>query len=279
MTGTYVVGNTSVALGSDEALFTWSDKLQEGNLTFTVFDENGNPVTDYPGLEVFSPYNFDPKATTTTLDDMVSSIENLRPSYTPPDPVPDQYFQAAIQDGRLQVSINQAAYPDYTFAITADTTGLAAALGLNTFFTGDNAESIAVNDALGANLNLINSGRLNTYGDINPGDNQTAREIAALSAKAVSIATIWNKSTSQPLTEYYGTLVARVGSATSGAKYTAASETAIAQDLYDRQEEIRGVNLDEEMANLIKFQASYKAAAKLITTADEMLQTLLSLKQ
>jgi flagellar hook-associated protein 1 FlgK len=33
------------------------------------------------------------------------------------------------------------------------------------------------------------------------------------------------------------------------------------------------------MSNLIKFQASYKAAAKLITTADEMLQTLLSLKQ
>ena len=33
------------------------------------------------------------------------------------------------------------------------------------------------------------------------------------------------------------------------------------------------------MTSLIKFQHSYTAAAKLITTADEMLQTLLSLKQ
>ena len=72
--------------------------------------------------------------------------------------------------------------------------------------------------------------------------------------------------------------MARVGADTASAKYTAATETAVAQDLYDRQEEISGVNLDEEMTNLIKFQASYKAAAKLITTADEMLQTLLSMK-
>jgi flagellar hook-associated protein 1 FlgK len=38
------------------------------------------------------------------------------------------------------------------------------------------------------------------------------------------------------------------------------------------------VNLDEEMSDLIKYQASYTAAAKLITTADQMLQTILSLK-
>jgi len=37
-----------------------------------------------------------------------------------------------------------------------------------------------------------------------------------------------------------------------------------------------GVSLDEEMANLIKFQHAYSAAAKLITTSDEMLRTLLN---
>ena len=94
----------------------------------------------------------------------------------------------------------------------------------------------------------------------------------------MSIRTTWNASTRQTLSEYYGNLVARVGADTASAKYTAATETAVAQDLHDRQEEISGVNLDEEMTNLIKFQASYKAAAKLITTADEMLQTLLSMK-
>ena len=39
------------------------------------------------------------------------------------------------------------------------------------------------------------------------------------------------------------------------------------------------MNLDEEMTNLIKFQHAYTAAAKLITTAESMLQVLLGLKQ
>ena len=50
-------------------------------------------------------------------------------------------------------------------------------------------------------------------------------------------------------------------------------------DLEDQVSSVTGVNLDEEMANLIKYQHSYTAAAKLITTADQMLQTLLGLKE
>ncbi len=55
--------------------------------------------------------------------------------------------------------------------------------------------------------------------------------------------------------------------------------TSLTTDLEDRVTSVTGVNLDEEMSNLIKYQHSYTAAAKLITTADQMLQTLLGLKQ
>ena len=41
---------------------------------------------------------------------------------------------------------------------------------------------------------------------------------------------------------------------------------------------ISGVDTNEELTNLIRFQASYGAAAKIITTVDEMLDTLLTLK-
>ncbi|MCK4986805.1 MAG: flagellar hook-associated protein FlgK, partial [Desulfobacterales bacterium] len=47
--------------------------------------------------------------------------------------------------------------------------------------------------------------------------------------------------------------------------------------LENQRESVSGVSLDEEMINLIKFQNAYTAAAKLITTADEMMQTVLQM--
>lgn len=277
MFGTEAAGNINAALGSPEARFTWAERLQSGNMTFAVYDAEGNPIVpDGGGLKVLSALppngNFDPALH--SLQDVANAIN---------DPLNEasQYMSAAIIDGKLQITAlnDPVTGRPYSFAMTDDTTGLAAALGINTFFVGNSADSIAVRGELFTNLNLINAGRLDGQGQINPGDNQTAREIAALSTKKVSTGTVWNKNTSQTLAEYYGGLVTKVGADTQSVKFTASSETAMARDLYDRQEEISGVNLDEEMSNLIKFQASYKAAAKLITTADEMLQTLLGLKQ
>ena len=44
----------------------------------------------------------------------------------------------------------------------------------------------------------------------------------------------------------------------------------------ERRESLSGVNLDEEAANLIRFQQSYAAAARIITTAKEIFETILA---
>ena len=54
--------------------------------------------------------------------------------------------------------------------------------------------------------------------------------------------------------------------------------TAIYSAVEQEYQSISGVNLDEELANLMKFQTSYQASAKVITTIDQMLDTLLSIK-
>jgi len=61
------------------------------------------------------------------------------------------------------------------------------------------------------------------------------------------------------------------------------SETAVSQDaaflkqLQALRESNSGVSLDEELANLIKYQRSYQASAKLISTASDMLDTVLNM--
>jgi flagellar hook-associated protein 1 FlgK len=47
--------------------------------------------------------------------------------------------------------------------------------------------------------------------------------------------------------------------------------------LANRKQSVSGVNLDEEMANLVRFQQSYTAAAKVIVVVDEMLEELLNI--
>jgi flagellar hook-associated protein 1 FlgK len=49
------------------------------------------------------------------------------------------------------------------------------------------------------------------------------------------------------------------------------------QNLENYRQQVSGVSLDEEMVNLVKFQHAYNAAAKLITTADEMMDEILAL--
>jgi flagellar hook-associated protein 1 FlgK len=55
-----------------------------------------------------------------------------------------------------------------------------------------------------------------------------------------------------------------------------------AQTLIDRLSEVRdsvsGVNLDEEMTELMKIQRAYEASAKLISITDEMLQALMQIR-
>ena len=81
------------------------------------------------------------------------------------------------------------------------------------------------------------------------------------------------------MSQYYASLVTTVGADTRLAKTNSEYHQTLTDDLNTQVSSASGVNLDEEMANLIKFQHSYTAAAKLITTADQMLQTLLGLKQ
>ena len=250
----------------------YGDKLESGNLMISVYDQSTGALVRSQALDFVEDdpadpttlgiQNFDP--TTHTLEDVEDALNrSFGPALT-----------ATILDNRLQITVDEG----YDFAFGSDSTGLLAALGINTFFEGSDARTLAINNNVRTNTSQINTGHVNGAGEMNRGDNTTAKAIAALQSKAVATRTVSEGTTWQTLGEYYSTLVAKAGSDTQTAKFNYEYQAALAKDLKARQESVSGVNLDEEMTNLIKFQHAYTAAAKLITTAESMLEVLLGLK-
>ena len=271
------VEDITKALGSAQAILPFSDKLQAGNVNFHFYDKttgeyNSSGMLDFdpatPGIQ-----NFDPDKH--SLEDVRDAINNMVDADG--NPIAPPPLNASIQDGKLIIETNPAA--DVTFGMGADSTGLMAALGINTFFSGDSADNLAVNSQVHSNANLIASGQVNGQHQANAGDNATATAIGKLADKKITISTLWKTVDNQSISEYYANLVTTVGSDRRLSKTNSEYHSALTNDLAERTASVSGVNMDEEMSNLIKFQHSYTAAAKLITTADQMLQTLLELKQ
>lgn len=267
--GQQSVSNTTVPLGSAQAVLPESSRLQAGNVNIYFYNKtSGDYVSsgqlDFSAITPGTP-NFDPSKH--SLDDVVSAINSSFPGK----------LTANIQDGKLV--LNTAAGSNLQFAFGTDSTGMMAALGVNTFFTGTTASNIATSKQLHDNENYIAAGQVNGQQQINKGDNATATAIGKLASTNVTISTAWKTTSNQTIGQYYASLVTTVGADTRLAKTNSEYHKALTSDLSEQVSSASGVNLDEEMANLIKYQHSYTAAAKLITTADQMLQTLLGLKQ
>ncbi len=102
------------------------------------------------------------------------------------------------------------------------------------------------------------------------GDNGTALSLAALeSAKLL----LGGKATLQ---DAYSQMVAEVGSLTRAAEISRDAHDTVKQQAMQAREAVAGVNLDEEAANLVKFQQAYQAAAQVVSVATQTFDTLIN---
>ena len=105
--------------------------------------------------------------------------------------------------------------------------------------------------------------------DGSAGSNGNAVLLAAVRSQAVAAG--------QTATDFYANLVFGVGSQVSnGAAELSASQLAL-QQLQDQRGSISGVSLDEEAANMVRFQNAYDAAARVVTTVNQMLETVINM--
>ena len=102
------------------------------------------------------------------------------------------------------------------------------------------------------------------------GDGSAALAIAALRTQSVMVGSL------RTFDDHFAEAVARVGLSGEKAQSASATHDRIGKELRDLRAATSGVNMDEELANMIKFQHGYDAAAKFITRVDSMLDTIIN---
>jgi flagellar hook-associated protein 1 FlgK len=140
------------------------------------------------------------------------------------------------------------------FAPLVSAVGAAQALSLDAAILGDPRLLAASSSAGGS-----------------PGNNENALELAAIETTSLVAG-------SRPH-DFWSDQVRQIGDQVARAQRDSANYDARMQQSTQIREAVSGVSIDEELAELVKVQASFEASAKIITTADEMLQTILRIKR
>jgi len=171
---------------------------------------------------------------------------------------------ASVSGARLVLSV--APGSSRAIRVTGDADGLMEDLGIiNPFFTGTDASDIEVSSAVREDPARIAASRSGA-----PGDNENALAIIALK-NALTMNT-----GSATFSDFYNNAVARIGMGSQEAARSVENTGLVLEQLENLRESVSGVSTDEELLKMLQYQRAYEAAARLISTADSMLDTLIN---
>jgi flagellar hook-associated protein 1 FlgK len=244
-TGTYDVLDPAAALNSANSGPPFAP--QNGSFQITVRDKiSGASVTTTIQVDL------DGIGADDSLNSLVAQINgkvgNLTAGVTP--------------DNRLQLTAGDG----FEFTLGQDSSNVLAALGVNTFFTGSDAQDIAVSQVLKGNPDLLAAATSPAEGD---GSNAGA--LAALATQ--SLAGLRGMS----LTDYYNAIATGVGVTSAAAQDRVDVTAAVGQSLSSQRESISGVSLDEETVSMLQLERAFQGAARYTSTVDQMIQEMLQL--
>ena len=134
----------------------------------------------------------------------------------------------------------------------------------NFFVPGSTSANIQIESVL---LNYPSYIAAGAFGN-GKNDNSISNQIAGIRREALV--------DGQTIGAAYTTLIAQIGANTADAKTQSEVQDSALSQRKSQRESIAGVSLDEEMVNMVKFQQSYNAAARILTVMNEMIDTIIN---
>ncbi len=272
-----VTGSYATAASGLFSTLTYADRLDtSADFVLWIKNDSASPATFTDVAVDLSTLS---TSTTYTLTDLATDINAAVTAA-------GGGVTASVADNRLVLTPDSS---QHSFAIGTDNgvnCGLAAILGLNTFFTGSNASTMAVNADM-SDTDRLQTGQVDAAtGDITSGGNSNALLTAALQDEEIqSVRYTFERgkaTTSQNLTGTAASLFESLTSEIAIQSKITGIKTENCQELVSsiqaQRDSVSAVSLDEEVINLTQYQTAYSAASKLLSIADEMLNTLLSVR-
>lgn len=180
----------------------------------------------------------------------LDAVDGIRATFTP--------------EGKLQVTADSG----FDFSFAEDSSGALALLGVNAFFTGTTAGNIAVRSDLRSDPSQLTSGRVINGQFV---ENGTALAMSQLQDKPLDA--LGGRS----ITQAWRDAAQAIGVDSAGAASRAEAATTVRESLEAQKQALSGVSVDEEAINLMNFQRQYQGAARIISVADQLMQTLMQL--
>ncbi|MDX9974645.1 MAG: flagellar hook-associated protein FlgK [FCB group bacterium] len=238
VTSSFSVANTSMPMSLEGLPFD----ISTGSFEVVVRDSAGTASTSTIFVGILS-----------SIDDVAASLNGVA------------NLSAAVNaDGQLEITGDAG----YTFSFANDTSNVLVALGVNGFFSGTDARSIGVNQALRDNPSLITSAYATDIKET--GDNTAALAMAGIRTARVL------EDGSASINDYYESSIARLGVNTKSAIQTRDVEQGFVDNFQRRRLEVSGVSIDEEVTTMIQFQRAFEASSRVIGIVDNMLETLIN---
>jgi flagellar hook-associated protein 1 FlgK len=147
-----------------------------------------------------------------------------------------------------------------------DSSGVLAALGVNGFFTGSTAGTIAVNPAISSDPTQIAA---SASGE--PGDGTNLQKLSAIQDQ-----TLIN---GQTLSQSFASAASGVGTNVQTLTDQQTSQTGIVQNLTTQDQAVSGVDTNQEFVNLLSYQKMIQAASEYFTTVNTAIGYVLNIIQ
>ncbi len=269
----------------DSALMDGSENIKEGAFDLIIYDSDGEEVARRT-IKIDNTTTMTGDAGSNSIQGQMEANKDDNDDNDGTNDIDDflNFNWATYPDGKsaLEFSMDPTAKSNgYTFAIEDvlsdggfdSGTNFAGALGMNRFFDGDDASSISLNNRFDKDPTILSAGSTSSSGENDVALNMVQHQFEEYNFKVGDVE--YNTTT-------YGmfdVISTDVGIATNSAitKQETVNTQFNAVEL--EYASVSKVSVDEEMTNLIRYQNSYAASAKIITTVDQMMQTLLGLKR